>query len=464
MRSKIWDIGTSDEYEDRTTTKYEYRQYFDKNNVSTPGLRDFTFEVNEPDSFILPSNAYIVGSVKVVKDADGTSFGVNDVVVLCQNFACAFFQKAEYLIGEQLVESQDYVHMKTHLKGLIEFSTDHTFSHTTDQLWFPDNGSGSASLLESSQQLTVGPTPFAVTGTTEGLFKTSNSSFNSGFKKRLDITSSSKKVYFRAPLARLFDIHKHVTHVFRGARHTIRLLRQSSNNQLLYRTNVGADVDGRVDLLSLNLWMPICVPELAKFREIEDTLSKAGPMSISYPLSQAYRSQVFTDTTGSPRWNVATLTERPSAIYIFCQVAERVTTTTQVRSRFIFDNLGLTRARVMLGSATFPEQEIRTNFTTNEEDYVRAFHDLLAISQPMGDPSSGGLINLSNYKTLYPIIAVDLSAQSESLFAPGSVAELTVELELSNTDGSDYHIWAVVDSSRKLNYNIVDKRVLVSRA
>jgi len=447
-RSEIWNIGESPAYEDKTTTKYEYRQYFDKNNVTTEGLRDFTFEINEPDSFILPSNSYIVGSIRVFRTVAPPlveELQAGNVVAVVQNFACSFFQKAEYIINDQLIESQDYVGMKSHLKGLLEYSPDH-FNNTSDQVWYPDTGLGETDRDE---------------GNVAGGISTSNPNFNSGFKKRVDLIAGSKTLYFRVPLARLFDVHKHISHVFRGSRHTVRLLRQSSDNQLLYKS---AGENCFIKLQSLSLWVPIAVPELAKFREIEDRLSKAGAMSISYPLSQAYRSQVFTDTTGSPRWNVATLTERPTAVYIFCQRVERVTTGDQEQSRFIFDNLGLTRARVKLGSATFPEYEMRTNFTDGSEDYIRAFHDLLNISQPMGDFSSGGSINLESYKTLYPIIAVDLSAQSESLFAPGSVAELTVELELSDTDGSDYHIWAVVDSSRKLNYNIVDKRVLVSRA
>jgi hypothetical protein len=69
-RSNMWSITNSEEFLDQTTSKLEYRQYYDKKSIThstNPNLKDFSIQSNEPDSYILPSAGYLKFSFQLTK-------------------------------------------------------------------------------------------------------------------------------------------------------------------------------------------------------------------------------------------------------------------------------------------------------------------------------------------------------------------------------------------------------------
>jgi hypothetical protein len=119
---------------------------------------------------------------------------------------------------------------------------------------------------------------------------------------------------------------------------------------------------------------------------------------------------------------------------------------------------------VRLGSKQFPQYAVRTNFEAGTEDYIRALNDLVSISRPYSDMSSGGIIDLENYANLFPIFAIDTSASDEELFSAGSTQELSVDITLASEAGENYHLWCITETERKAKLTVMDQRMSLVRA
>ena len=76
------------------------------------------------------------------------------------------------------------------------------------------------------------------------------------------------------------------------------------------------------------------------------------------------------------------------------------------------------------------------------EDASRVFRDVLSYVYANNDYQGGTLLNISNFKTLYPFVYFDLTKQKMDI--KDGVTKLSFHYELSGATATDYSIYGVV--------------------
>ena len=76
------------------------------------------------------------------------------------------------------------------------------------------------------------------------------------------------------------------------------------------------------------------------------------------------------------------------------------------------------------------------------EDASRVFRDVMSYVYANNDYQGGTLLNISNFKTLYPFVCFDLTKQKMDI--KDGVTKLSFHYELSGATATDYIIYGVV--------------------
>ena len=79
---------------------------------------------------------------------------------------------------------------------------------------------------------------------------------------------------------------------------------------------------------------------------------------------------------------------------------------------------------------------------TPTEDTSRVFRDVMKYVKANNDLQGGTLLNISNYKSLYPFIYFDLTKQKMDI--KDGVTKLAFDYELSDVTAENYVIYGVI--------------------
>jgi len=119
----------------------------------------------------------------------------------------------------------------------------------------------------------------------------------------------------------------------------------------------------------------------------------------------------------------------------------------QEQNPAVFDHLNLTNAHITLNSEKYPMFEIKTNFARNE--YMKLydmFDDFKKEYYGIDSLVGGTQVNVSAYKTLFPIIVFDVRKQNETLKV--GVTDIQVKLEFGAAVPANTAAYAVIISDR----------------
>ena len=76
------------------------------------------------------------------------------------------------------------------------------------------------------------------------------------------------------------------------------------------------------------------------------------------------------------------------------------------------------------------------------DDTSRVFRDVMSYVYANNDYQGGTLLNMSNFKSLYPFVYFDMTKQKMDI--KDGVTKLSFHYELSETTATDYIIYAIV--------------------
>ena len=103
----------------------------------------------------------------------------------------------------------------------------------------------------------------------------------------------------------------------------------------------------------------------------------------------------------------------------------------------------LTKCHLEIGNGEdYPRLEYKPS-----ADPSRVFRDVMKYVNANNDLQGGTLLNISNFKTLYPFIYFDLTKQKTDI--KDGVTKLTFHYELSDTAAEDYIIYGLVLSEQE---------------
>ena len=93
------------------------------------------------------------------------------------------------------------------------------------------------------------------------------------------------------------------------------------------------------------------------------------------------------------------------------------------------------------------EMNIQTFHYKPTKDATRVFRDAMSYVYANNDYQGGTLLNISNFKTLYPFVYFDLTKQKMDI--KDGVTKLSFHYELSGQTATDYVIFGIVLSEQE---------------
>ena len=122
---------------------YEYNEYEPITGTSINNGGDIRISIESPDVFTHPSESYLIFEGRLTK-ADGTPYANADEVALTYNVVMHLFNRIEYHVSNQLIESLSYPGQATTILGLLKYPDDFSKSQGLNQLWKGDTSTTAA--------------------------------------------------------------------------------------------------------------------------------------------------------------------------------------------------------------------------------------------------------------------------------------------------------------------------------
>jgi hypothetical protein len=344
--------------------------------------------------------------------------------VALQNNAVGLFSRWELKFDDEIVEFVDDADIQNTVKSLVYFSDGYSDSIAKNQFWFPD----------TTQTILINPVAFTSLADLETV--------NYGQRKRQLLLNNSNKVVVHIPLMNVFDLFKSMKHVTKGIKLTLRLSRNSNNRVIFAATPAIVKID------KVALWIPRIKPNVSVLSTLEAKLNSTKNYYTHYVDTQIFKSNLITDTANNKLFQIKIKRKRPVKCFIVFQNVNKVSGD-QTFCKRVFDDVSLLKLRVVLNATTqYPEREYSTRFTASENDYARVYSELMRCSLKDHNIDEGSVVTFENFKTLYPIFAIDMSEQAEYNVNPESALLDVYFTTLAHT--TDYHMYVLVESERKL--------------
>lgn len=332
--------------EDMSTTRFEYVEYRTDNATLTNTNRNYDINHKDLDAWILPADSYIQVTGRVEKAADQTAYAATDKVGLVNN-GYNVFERAQYAVDGQNLETLEYVGHTTTIQNLVEFSDDYKRSVGTNMLWYPDTNSGAAQSAKEKYGLiadATAPVDAWIAGKT---YIGGNENYNLGFAERHAVVNgagSHKQVNLFLPLKHLFGFCK-IPRVYRGMRHTLRLTRSSMEN-MIHRVGASA---ADFTISKVSWWVPIVSPSLLVQARLESKLAAGATMRLNWEATTTHRSNAMGSSDSIYR--VTTTSQKISRVFVAFQLVSKEGD--QTENNMIFDNKGVSNLHIRVNSTHF---------------------------------------------------------------------------------------------------------------
>ena len=224
-------------------------------------------------------------------------------------------------------------------------------------------------------------------------------------------------------------------------KHTLTLTRQADTQALYHR---GGVADGKVDITEISWFMP--QPKLAPeyLSIMRNIMTEKQTIPLFFPAITCEQTTLPQTMKHTWKLSVTGGIEKPRWIIIGLQTAKN---SSQEQNPSVFDHCNLKNVYVTLNSERYPTLGLNTNFDQNcfmklysmADNFKR---DYLGIDSLVG----GTQINVGAYKTLFPIIVLDVTKQNERLKT--GVVDMQVNFEFGANIPADTTAYAVIISDR----------------
>lgn len=367
----------------------------------------YKFTINDRSSFYDWYNAYFEVQFQVQKLADGTAYGADRVTVI--NGSHSLIDHMMIKSAGKIVYDTDNLHKVTFVKNLIEYSDDYSRSVGKNTLWY----------LDTNHLIT-------------------NANQNTGFEARRLLTTGNNDVNVIIPLNRysFFEELEDKMLVPMQLQFNIEL---QNDDELIQKLN--AVDDGRVVINRFLLWVPKLTPKDSLYDKFVNSYLKETTWTY---LREMYELSAPTHSSGF--FQISSSIDNVKAIFVYLQ---RAKSNNDESNPYELDTFNinadrangsyLTTCRLEYGNGVFyPETEYDT------ESQVRIFNDLMSYAFRVNDYNTGTQLNLSNYKSLYPLIYFDLSYQTEKMTRDPKQLIFRYKLNANSAADSAFSVHAIV--------------------
>ena len=315
------------------------------------------------------------------------------------NGAHSFIKKISFSSNGREVYDCNYANQVINIKNLLEYDTQYADSIASNEFYFLDT-----SINPSADE-------FMVSGTNQ--LAKRRPAFNKGFPIRKEVLGTSSIVNCEIPLNRYSFFNVLNNKLLPGEKFELFVEIENDNN-LTWRTTL---VNLRTVITDLQLVIPKFQPKLTT-----RSWSYLNEYVVTL-LNLRQKEGIFkiTNSISKPR-------------HVFEFIINKTKVSSPANNPFLYNtfdvvnNKKLLRCYLTVNNDTYP-----INHYKPTTEIARIYRDVMAYNN-----FQGGLLNINNFKSLFPFIHFNLSKSNYE------DVELTFHYELSGETNNDYTIFAIV--------------------
>ena len=329
------------------------------------------------------------------------------------------------------------------IKNLLEYNPSYAKSVGTNAFYFPDTSRHANGTKYSTDRV-------AHTGQAGNQAKQmadgDNVNYNKGFAARKVLLGASAEVNCEIPLNRYSFFEELQDRLLPNVRIELQIEMENDKN-LVWRGDGHADAAGRTYRLivtRLQLFVPrIIFNSEGQKLYLENYLKPH--IKWTYLTETTYNQDMRTQRTGNFRLTNGIL--KPRHVFIF--FINNTNLDNQLQNPFLYNTFSvstdprtLDQCYLEVGNGNeYPHLKYEPTL-----DPSRVFRDVMKYANANNDLQGGTLLNISNFKNLYPFIYFDLTKQRTDL--KDGNTKLSFHYTLSGTTATDYTIYGIVLSEK----------------
>ena len=357
-------------------------------------------------------NASISVNFKVDKLADGANIALNDNIGT-DNGSNSLIKKIQVRAEGREVYDCDYVNHCVNIKNLLEYNPSYAKSVGTNEFYFPDT-SRSAESKKYTRRFVTHRQNVAGNADDRGLMIDDvDANYNKGFAARKVLLGASAEVNCEIPLNRYSFFEELQDRLLPNVRIELQIEMENDKN-LIWRIGA-ADAAGttyRLIVTRLQLYVPRMIFNSEGQKLYLENYLK--PHKWTYLTETTYNQDMRTQRTGNFRLTNGIL--KPRHVFIF--FINNANLDNQLANPFLYNTFfvstnprTLDQCYLEVGNENeYPHLKYEPTL-----DPSRVFRDVMKYVNANNDLQGGTLLNISNFKNLYPFVYFDLTKQRTDL-------------------------------------------------
>ena len=388
-------------------------------------------------------NARFFVNFKVDKLADAANIALNDNIGTV-NGSNSLIKKIQVRAEGREVYDCDYANHCVNMKNLLEYNPSYAKSVGTNEYYFPDTSrqANTSKYFRREVQHVRNDADNAYEARTSP--DNVNPNYNKGFAARKVLLGTSNEVNCEIPLNRYSFFEELQDKLLPNVRIELQIEMENDKN-VIWRTGA-ADAAGttyRLIVTRFQLYVPRMIFNSEGQKLYLENYLK--PHKWTYLTETTYNQDMRTQRTGSFRLTNGIL--KPRHVFIF--FINNANLDNQLANPFLYNTFSVsTNPRTLdqcyleVGNGNeYPHLKYEPTL-----DLSRVFRDVMKYVNANNDLQGGTLLNISNFKNLYPLIYFDLTKQRTDL-RDGNT-KLSFHYTLSGTTATGYTIYGIVLSEK----------------
>ena len=330
----------------------------------------------------------------------------------------------------------DYANHCVNIKNLLEYNPSYAKSVGTNEYYFPDTSRKAELNKYSIEKVRNGAGNAEIDGVNGD-----KANYNKGFAARKLLLGRSAEVNCEIPLNRYSFFEELQDKLLPDVKIELQIEMENDKN-LIWRVGA-ADAAGttyRLIVTRLQLFVPRLIFNSEGQKLYLENYLK--PHKWTYLTETTYNQEMRTQRTGNFRLTNGIL--KPRHVFIF--FINNANLDNQLENPFLYNTFSVSTDPRTLTQCYLGNEYPRIKYEP-EQDPSRVFRDVMKYVNANNDLQGGTLLNIQNYKNLYPFIYFDLTKQRTDL-RDGNT-KLSFHYTLSGTTATDYTIYGIVLSEKE---------------
>ena len=380
-------------------------------------------------------NARLSVNFKVDKLADHAAIAVDDNIGTV-NGSNSLIKKNQVRAEGREVYDCDYANHCVNIKNLLEYNPSYAKRDATNEYYFPDTSRVADSAKYSIVKVRNGAGNAEIDGVNGD-----NADYNKGFAARKVLLGTSAEVNCEIPLNRYSFFEELQDKLLPNVKIELQIEMENDKN-LIWRGGA-ADAAGttyRLIVTRLQLFVPRLIFNSEGQKLYLENYLK--PHKWTYLTETTYNPDMRTQRTGNFRLTNGIL--KPRHVFIF--FINNANLDNQLENPFLYNTFSVSTDPRTL-SQCYLEVGNGNEYPHLKYEPSRVFRDVMKYANANNDLQGGTLLNISNFKNLYPFVYFDLTKQRTDL-RDGNT-KLSFHYTLSGTTATDYTIYGIVLSEKE---------------